>query len=97
MVTSLTYTTDELLSFTKKRVMEIARELDIKGRTKMEHHDLIDKIVKLTPPQELMQEESNNDPIELLEIDSFIELYIELTPIIKSAIVKEYNIINKIS
>jgi hypothetical protein len=42
----MTYTTDELLSFTKKRVKEISRELDIKGRTTMSHNDLIDAIVE---------------------------------------------------
>ncbi|NMG11928.1 hypothetical protein DP117_35790 [Brasilonema sp. UFV-L1] len=47
----ITYTTDELLSFTKKHLAEVARELKIQGRTKMSHHDLIDKIVEATTPE----------------------------------------------
>ncbi|NJM72595.1 MAG: hypothetical protein HC862_21940 [Scytonema sp. RU_4_4] len=58
----ITYTTDELLSFTKKRVMEVARELKIQGRTKMSHHDLIDKIVEVSTPVETTPVEST--PVE---------------------------------
>lgn len=60
-----TFTTEQLLSFTKKRVKEIARELAIKGYTRMDHADLIDEIVELTAPTpEVEQVEPTGEPIQ---------------------------------
>jgi hypothetical protein len=70
----MAYTTDELLSFTKKRVKEISRELDIKGRTTMSYHDLIDAIVEASQtPIEMTTETSTEPPTEPTEPTATIE------------------------
>lgn len=72
LMNMITYTTDELLSFTKKRVMEVARELKIQGRTKMSHHDLIDKIVEASTPVEVFTP-VETVPVEPTNVESISE------------------------
>jgi len=72
------YTTDELLRFTKTKVKEIAKELQIPRRTVMSFNDLVDAIVYATTPvEELIDEAKQNQ-----EEGTYDHLYIgrESTP-----------------
>jgi uncharacterized protein YdcH (DUF465 family) len=66
----MAYTTDELLSFTKKRVKEISRELNIKGRTTMTHHDLIDAIAEVSQTTTETTETPTETPTEITQFAS---------------------------